>query len=76
MTGQALTRDVAANVLWHFGQGGYPSGAFTATLLEAWGKADPTNSALLGRAFPGLGHALELANLPGGIDRLKEIASA
>lgn len=76
MIGQRVDVDVANQVLNQFGQGGYPGGSFVTALLDAWRKADPTNQSLLGRAYPGFATAIDLANLPGGIeiDRLKEIA--
>lgn len=69
------TADDAANVLWYFGMGGYPGGSFTKSLLEAWARADCSNKARLALVFPGLAYAIELANLPGGVERLKEIAA-
>ena len=73
MTGQIMDGEVVAHVLWHADAGGYPPGGFITALLDAWTKADPMNSARLGRAFPGYAQALDILALPGGIDRLRRI---
>lgn len=74
MTGQHLDESTAGAVLWHFGEGGYEPGGFLQRLMTAWGSADPLNRSRLEQAFPGMGRAMDLADLPGGIDKLREIA--
>jgi hypothetical protein len=44
---------IARMVLGHFGAaGGYEPGGFTSLLLQAYGKADPSNRARLQAGFP------------------------
>lgn len=44
---------IARMVLGHFGaEGGYEPGGFTSLLLQAYGKADPSNRARLRLGFP------------------------
>lgn len=74
--GQEFNAATANHVLWHFGQGGYKPGGFVEALLSAFTKADPINRARLGEAFPGLGAALATADLPDGIEALREVAAS
>lgn len=69
-----VTREIANQVLFHYGHGGYPAGGFISKLLTAWGSADPSNSARLASVFPDYGAALALVNEPGGMDLLRQIA--
>lgn len=66
--------EVAAHVLWHYRQLGYPPGSFTSDLIRAIAGADPGNRRLLARAFPAYVRAVSLAaDDPGGIDRLRQV---
>ena len=44
--------EAANHVLNFFSQGGYPGGSFTLALLDAMGRADPTNLRRIGLGFP------------------------
>lgn len=66
--------EVAAHVLWHYRQLGYPPGSFTSDLIRTIAGADPGNRRLLARAFPAYVRAVSLAaDDPGGIDRLRQV---
>ena len=66
--------EVAAHVLWHYRQLGYPPGSFTSELIRAIAGADPGNRRLLARAFPDYVRAVSIAaDDPGGIDRLRQV---
>lgn len=69
-----VTPEVANEVLFHLGYGGYPPGGFIDALLKAWGRADPRNHRRLAAAFPEYAGAVELAQQPGGIDQLSVLA--
>jgi hypothetical protein len=66
---------VAAHVLWSEGLGGYPAGSFTTKLLDAWASADDTNAARLAAGWPEYAAAFALMQQPGGIARLRAIAT-
>lgn len=69
-----ITPDVAAHVLWHYRQLGYPPGSFTSDLIRTIAKADPGNRRLLARAFPEYVRAVSLAaDHLDGIDRLRQV---
>jgi len=69
-----IPREVAANVLFYFGSGGYEAGSFTTNLMSAIANADQHNLALLALGFPELVAAMRMALLePGGIDTLRDI---
>lgn len=73
MTG--ISGEQAAHVLHHFGEGGFPPGAFTRTLIHAMTMADPANLAALALGFPGYAAAVRLAKDDfGGVVRLRQIA--
>lgn len=72
--GAPIGPEVAAHVLWHYRQLGYPPGSFTSDLIRAIAGADPGNRRLLARAFPDYVRAVSLAaDDPGGIDRLRQV---
>ncbi|WP_217226097.1 hypothetical protein [Streptomyces anulatus] len=75
MVQPAITTDIAGNVLWHEGKGGYPADDFTRQLLSAWWAADEANAARLATGFPGHAAAIELLRQPGGADQLRAIAA-
>ena len=69
-----ISRDVAANVLYHFRGEGYPGGSFIEALLLAFARADTINRFNLGVGFPEHLHAVVLATEdPNGIDKLRAI---
>ena len=69
-----VTPDVAAHVLWHYRQLGYPPGSFTSALIRAIAGADPGNRLRLARAFPEYVRAVSLAaDHLDGIDRLRQV---
>lgn len=69
-----ITPETAANVLYHFGQGGYEAGSFTTKLMSAIGHADMHNLDQLALGFPELVAAMRLAmHTESGIDALKSI---
>lgn len=55
------------HVLWHIGDTelGQEPGSFTTHLLDAWARADLSNSASLASAFPDLGSAVTIAKIFG-----------
>jgi hypothetical protein len=69
--------DVAAHVLFHYGQeGGYQAGGFTTDLLSAMGKADPTNLDRLALGFPAYVAAITAVQYdPNGVAHLQDIAA-
>ncbi|MFJ3182614.1 hypothetical protein ACIPJN_30075 [Streptomyces sp. NPDC086796] len=74
MVQPVITADIAANVLWQEGKGGYPADDFVRQLLSAWWAADQVNAARLATGFPGHAAAIELLRQPGGADRLRSLA--
>lgn len=69
-----VTPKAAAQVLYHFGYGGYPAGSFFRSLLDAWDHADMINSAKLAQVFPEYGAALAiLGDDHNGAESLREI---
>ena len=69
-----ISKNTAANVLYHFRREGFPGGSFTEALLVAFSKADNENHMKLTMAFPEEGEAMFMAkNYPDGIDRLRAI---
>jgi len=69
-----ITPRNAANVLWTFGEGGYPGNGFTIYLLRCIEQADSVNLARLALGFPGLVAAWRLAHDTNGIERLRSLA--
>lgn len=66
--------EVAAHVLWHYRQLGYPPGSFKADLIRTIAKADPGNRRLLARAFPDYVRAVSIAaDDLDGTDRLLHV---
>jgi hypothetical protein len=73
--GFTIPPDVAANVLSHFGRGGYPAGDWTESLISLIDRADMANRAKLLAAFPAQGRAVLLAKYDEeGIATLQRIA--
>ena len=69
-----ITPDVAAHVLWHYRQIGYPPGSFVSALIKTIAGADIGNRRLLARGFPDYVRAVELAaETVGGIDTLRRV---
>lgn len=69
-----ISREVAANVLFHFRGEGFPGGSFIEALLLAFARADVHNRLALGRGFPEHYEAVSLAqNDPDGLDKLRAI---
>lgn len=69
-----ISKEVAAQVLYFFGQGGYEAGSFTSKLLSAISNADSTNRLRLALGFPELVSAVNMAQYDSdGIDNLKAI---
>ena len=69
-----ITPDVAAHVLWHYRQLGYPPGSFTSDLIRTIAGADTGNRRRLARAFPEYVRAVSLAaDHLDGIDRLRQV---
>lgn len=69
-----ITPEVAAHVLWHYRQLGYPPGAFASALIKTIAGADPGNRRLLARGFPAYVRAVEIATGdPSGIDTLRRV---
>ena len=69
-----ITPDVAAHVLWHYRQIGYPPGSFTSALIRTIAGADSGNRRLLARGFPDYVRAVELATEDlSGIDLLRRV---
>lgn len=76
MSAADAARDVAAHVLWHYGESGHRPGSFTVALLSAIASADPTNRRLLALGFPHYVAACDLAERePDGIEQLRRIAA-
>lgn len=72
-----ITRETANNVLWfHRRDEGYSPGSGMERLLETFAHFDNHNRTKLRREFPSLGAAFEISTRPGGLDILREIASA
>ena len=73
----AITREVAAHVLSHFGrEGGYPAGDWTESLISLIDRADFTNRAKLAQPYPDYSAAINLAKYDdNGIDTLQRIAA-
>lgn len=66
--------EVAAHVLWHYRQLGYPPGSFVSELIRTIAAADPGNRRLLARAFPDYVRAVTMAaDDLDGIDRLRNV---
>lgn len=66
--------EVAAHVLWHYRQIGYPPGSFVSALIRTIAGADQGNRRLLARGFPAYVRAVELATEDvNGIDRLRRV---
>ena len=69
-----ITPEVAAHVLWHYRQIGYPPGSFTSALIRTIAGADSGNRRLLARGFPDYVRAVEMATETiGGIDTLRRV---
>lgn len=72
----AITREVANEVLSHFGRGGYPAGDWTESLISLIDRADMTNRAKLAGAYPDYSAAINLAKYDEhGIEKLQQIAA-
>ncbi len=69
-----IPSEVAAHVLWHENQGGYPAGSFTTKLLAAWANADYENAARLAAGWPEYAAALNMLGTPGGVKQLRALA--
>lgn len=69
-------RQIASHVAWYYDHtAGYRPGSFTEKLLSAIGNADRTNRVRLALGFPEYVAAMTLCmDVPGGTDRIKEIA--
>lgn len=66
--------EVAAHVLWHYRQLGYPPGSFVSSLIKTIAVADPGNRRRLGRGFPEYVRAVSLAtDEMDGIDALRRV---
>ena len=69
-----ITPEVAAHVLWHYRQIGYPPGSFASALIKTIAGADIGNRRLLARGFPDYVRAVEMATeTVGGIDTLRRV---
>lgn len=69
-----ITPEVAAHVLWHYRQIGYPPGAFASALIKTIARADIGNRRLLARGFPAYVRAVEIAaETTSGIDTLRRV---
>jgi len=69
-----ITPDVAAHVLWHYRQIGYPPGGFVSRLIAAFAGADPGNRRLLSRGFPEYGRAMSIImDDIDGVERLRRV---
>ena len=65
---------MAAHVLWHYRQIGYPPGSFVSSLIKTIAGADPGNRRLLARGFPDYVRAVAMATEdPSGIDLLRRV---
>ena len=66
--------EVAAHVLWHYRQIGYPPGSFASALIRTIAGADSGNRRLLARGFPDYVRAVEIATeTTSGIDTLRRV---
>src|SRR5699024_12533452 len=66
--------DLAAHVLWHYRQIGYPPGGFVSRLIAAFAGADPGNRRLLSRGFPEYGRAMSIImDDIDGVERLRRV---
>ena len=75
MSNVAISREVAANVLFVFGMGGYEPGSFAHSLLNTIAKADSWNRSLLAEIYPEHVEAYRLASeSENGIAELRDIA--
>lgn len=76
LAGEAgITPVIANQVLYYFGEGGYPAGSFTHRLYDTFGHADTQNFERLRQAFPAEAAAMHLVmNDRSGITRLRQIA--
>ena len=69
-----ITPEVAAHVLWHYRQIGYPPGSFVSALIRTIAGADLGNRRRLARAFPEYVRAVALAtDSIDGIDTLRRV---
>ena len=69
-----VTPEVAAHVLWHYRQIGYPPGSFASALIKTIAGADSGNRRLLARGFPAYVRAVEIATeTTSGIDTLRRV---
>lgn len=77
LSAEHVTPEIAAHVLHWFNGSGYPAGSFITALIDAMCKADPSNVAKLGQAYPGYARAVTLAKMdPEGMDKLAAILAA
>jgi hypothetical protein len=69
-----ISTEVANQVLFYFGEGGYPPGSFVQQLLRTITNGDRQNRARLALGFPDYVAAMDLAQYdPDGLDRLKSL---
>lgn len=69
-----ISKEVAAHVLFYYGEGGYFPGSFVESLLVAFGRADTNNRFKLGQGFPDYYLAVSLAQDDlNGIEYLQKI---
>jgi hypothetical protein len=71
-----VTPVIACHVLHHFGEGGYAPGSFVRDLILVIARADPQNRRLLALGHPAYVLAVGMAQAPGGMDELREIAES
>lgn len=73
--GRTALDDAATAVLYAFDlEGGRRPGDFTASLIDAWQRADYANKAALGVAFPELGWAIRtITESPDGAEELRSV---
>ncbi|MCK2144852.1 hypothetical protein MWG58_28845 [Streptomyces sp. WAC00276] len=72
----AISPEIAAHVLAHFGHGGYEAGTFTRHLLSTMDTADPANLTRLGEAFPAYAAAVVgIKYDPEGVAFLQRLAN-
>lgn len=76
-TKTAITPEVAAHVLAHYGRdGGYHAGSFTRQLLVTMAMADPANRDRLATGFPAYVAAVTAIEYdPDGTEHLRDIAA-
>lgn len=68
-------KNIANNVLFFFGSGGYQAGSFTASLLQTISLADPRNQYILSKSYPLESMMMNLAmNDENGIEKIKNFA--